>query len=232
MDDETSGWVPGERVWKLLCPTHIFIKGHVKHINKRLTLKPRASPFQSILFLGLVISQCSASDRLRVIYCTKRLCNTLPPRPSPPPLPPHHPSLPASLLDFSSTHSSLEAGLFLLEGIASWLNHNQAMTLQPAPGSLIMENKQTTETLEVLLQGLKLYLASFFLKQVHTCTARSIFSLFFFFIIFLPSAQISHILWLTGLSPDLKYTDRLKRNKCDGGRVCYEEYIPFRLQKL
>lgn len=68
------------------------------------------------------------------------------------------------------------------------------MTLQPAPGSLIMENKQTTETLEVLLQGLKLYLASFFLKQVHTCTARSIFSLFFFFIIFLPSAQISHIL--------------------------------------
>lgn len=41
--------------------------------------------------------------------------------------------------------------------------------------SRIMENKQTTETLGVLLQGLKLYLASFFLKQVHTCTARSIF---------------------------------------------------------
>lgn len=76
---------------------------------------------------------------------------------------------------FLSTHSSLEASLFLLGGIASWLIHNQAMTLQLTPGSLIMENKQTTETLELLLQGLKLYLASFFLKQVHTCTARSIF---------------------------------------------------------
>lgn len=95
------------------------------------------------------------------------------------------------------------------------------MTLQPTPGSPIMENKQTTETLEVLLQGLKLYLASFFLNKCIHVQLEAFF--FVFFIIFLPSAQISHILCLTGLSPDLKYTDRLKRNKCDGGGgVCYE----------
>lgn len=76
---------------------------------------------------------------------------------------------------------------------------------------------KTTETLEVLLQGLKLYLASYFLKQVHTCTARSIFSLFFFIMIFLPSAQISHILCWTGLSPDLKYTNDWKETSVMGG---------------
>lgn len=50
--------------------------------------------------------------------------------------------------------------------------------------SWVMENKQTTETLGVLLQGLKLYLASFFffLKEVHTCTARSI--LFYLLMVF------------------------------------------------
>lgn len=78
-----------------------------------------------------------------------------------------------------STHSSLEAGLILLEGIASWLIHNQTMTFQPTPGSLVMENKQTTDTRGVITRSETVF-GKFLLKQVHTCTARSIFLVFFY----------------------------------------------------
>lgn len=102
----------------------------------------------------------------------------------PPPPPPHPSSLSLSLLDFSSSHYSLEAGFFLLEGIASWLIHNQAVTLRPTPRWLIMEkkNKQNhRDTRGVITRSETVFGKFFFLKQVHTCTARSIFSFVCFF---------------------------------------------------
>lgn len=64
-----------------------------------------------------------------------------------------NPPLPSvlPLAAFSSTHSPLAAGSFLLEGVASWLNHNQAMTLplslcRPTPGWQITENKQSRDS--------------------------------------------------------------------------------------
>jgi len=101
-------------------------------------------------------------------------------------------------------HTTSSSSSSSSSGIASWLNHTQ--NDPPMTG----KNKQANQRHEeVLLQDLKLYLASlcssFLKKQMHTCTARS--KIFFFlclFLIFLPSAQIRHILRPTGTSPQLK----------------------------
>lgn len=73
-----------------------------------------------------------------------------------------------------------------------------------------MEKKQTTDTAGVITRSETVF-GKFLLKQVHTCTARSIF-LGVFLLIFLPSAQISHILRSSGASPDLKYTEDEKKH--------------------
>lgn len=82
----------------------------LRHINRNATTqRGHAQPgaTHTPLFLGRRYLQAlaghearqrAASARLRVIYCTKRLCNTLLPRPSPPPPPPPHPSISPRLL--------------------------------------------------------------------------------------------------------------------------------------
>lgn len=178
---------------------------HHKHVNKRLTMKSVAFPRHTIYrpCLSPQGSKAPGGERPRPAYVRFTVQNVYATHFLHPP--------PTSLLDFSSTHSSLEASLFLLELHHGWIT-DQAVSLQTKqpPGSLIMENKQTTETAEVLLQGLKLYLASYFFFFLNKCIHVQLEAFFLSFLFFLPSAQISHILWLTGPSPDLKYTERFK----------------------